>query len=290
MTPQHGNKGAALVLVLWLIALLTAVVGAFVLTARVEQLQQRVQDDSGRGAQVSAAGIAYAMWRLRSDPQRPPWQPDGRLYRWRFDGSQVDLRIEDESGKINLNLADSMVLEAFLKALGEPDADARQIAAAIIDWRDADDLSPPGGGAEARDYVASGLPYGPRNRNFETVGELQQVLGMTPALYARMQPMLTVHSRAGRPDPRFARGPVLTALGLDATLLLAQREREQGSAGGAGESQAFVSGSGTYSIDCRVTDAAGRQTRVSAVLRNSQSAALGRAYTVLRWEQGMAAQ
>jgi len=77
MTPLRLRRGAALVLVLWLIALLTAVVGAFVLSARVEQLQQRVQDDAGRAAQVASAAVAYSMWRLRSDPLRPPWQPDG---------------------------------------------------------------------------------------------------------------------------------------------------------------------------------------------------------------------
>ena len=290
MTPLRLHRGAALVLVLWLIALLTAVVGAFVLSARVEQLQQRVQDDAGRAAQVASAAVAYAMWRLRSDPLRPPWQPDGRLYRWRFDDAQVDLRIEDETGKISLNLADAPLLDAFLQALGEPPERARQLAGAIIDWRDADDLSPPGGGAEKPDYVASGLPYGPRNRNFETVGELQRVLGITPALYARMQPMVTVYSRASRPDPRFARAPVLTALGLDAALLLAQRESEQAAEEAGTGAQAFVSGSGTYSIDCRITDAAGRQSRSRVVVRGSQGTALGRAYTVLRWEQGMAAQ
>ena len=289
MSPR-GQQGAALVLVLWLVALLTAVVGAFVLTARVEQLQQRVQDDAGRGAEVARAGIAYALSRLRNDPQRPPWQADGRLYRWRFDDAQVDLRIEDEAGKISLNLADAVLLESFLRALEVPDAQARQLSAAIIDWRDGDDLSPPGGGAEARDYSAAGLPYVPRNRNFETVGELQRVLGMTPSLYARMQPMVTVYSRTARPDPRVARGPVLTALGLDAPLLLAERAQQQAAADDPAAAQPFVSGSGTYSIDCRVTDAAGRQSRVAAVVRTTTNPALGRAYTVLRWEQGMAAQ
>lgn len=289
MSPR-GVQGAALVLVLWLVALLTAVVGAFVLTARVEQLQQRVQDDAGRGAEVARAGIAYALSRLRSDPQRPPWQPDGRLYRWHFDDARVDLRIEDEAGKINLNLADAVLLESFLRALEVPDAQARQLSAAIIDWRDADDLSPPGGGAEARDYSAAGLPYRPRNRNFETVGELQRVLGMTPSLYARMQPMLTIYSRSARPDPRVARGPVLTALGLDAAALLAERAQQQAAADDPAAAQPFVTGSGTYSIDCRVTDAAGRPSRVAAVVRTTTNPALGRAYTVLRWEQGMAAQ
>ena len=35
-------RGAALLLVLWLVALLTALIGAFALTARIESLQARV--------------------------------------------------------------------------------------------------------------------------------------------------------------------------------------------------------------------------------------------------------
>ena len=42
-------RGAALVLVLWLIALLTAVVGAFALSARIEHMQQRVINDDAIG-------------------------------------------------------------------------------------------------------------------------------------------------------------------------------------------------------------------------------------------------
>lgn len=67
----------------------------------------------------------------------------------------------DENGKINLNLADVALLSAFLKALGEDEAQARQLAGAIVDWRDEDSLLQPGGGAEAPDYAAAGLPYGP---------------------------------------------------------------------------------------------------------------------------------
>lgn len=292
MTPtrSHMQRGAALVLVLWLIALLTALVGAFALSARIEQLQQRVQDDTARAQEIGHAGVAYAMSRLRADPARPPWQPDGRLYRWQYDGAKVDIRIEDESGKINLNLADPALLEGFLRALEVPQAQATQLAGAMIDWRDGDDLSPAGGGAELPDYVAAGLPYGPRNARFETLGELQRVLGMTPALYLQMRPMLTLHGRQARPDARFARAPVLTALGLDAALVLAQREQEWSGADDPSRPASIATGSGTYSIDCRVTDDRGRIATSRAVVRNAQNVAMGRAYTVLEWEQGMASQ
>ncbi|HAI46433.1 General secretion pathway protein K [compost metagenome] len=283
-------RGAALVLVLWLIALLTAVVGAFALSARVEHLQQRVVGDDAIGQEHARAGLEYALYRLQPTATRPPWVADGRRYRWQFDQRTIDLRIVDENGKINLNLANAPLLEAFLQAMDIEPGRARQLAGAIVDWRDADSLKQPNGGAELPEYIAAGLPYGPRNNRFETLGELQRVLGMDAALYERLAPMLTLYSRQSRPDPRFAAGPVLTALGLDAEQLLAQRAQaqreEEQKVGGA----ALASGSGTYSIESRAMDDRGRVSVLQGVVRTGASGTPGTTYTVLRWEQGMAAR
>ena len=64
---------------------------------------------------------------------------------------------------------------------------AQRTLEAILDWRDADDLKRPNG-AEAPDYQAAGSKYVPTNSPFESVGELQRVLGVTPALMARIAP------------------------------------------------------------------------------------------------------
>ena len=284
------QQGAALVLVLWLIALMTALVGAFALSARVEHLQQRVLDNDARGQERARAGLEYALTRLQPDPQRASWQADGRTYRWQFDDARIEIRVLDENGKINLNLADASLLAAFLQALGEPETDARQLAGAIIDWRDEDSLLQPGGGAEAPDYAAAGLPYGPRNKRFETLGELQRVLGMRGPLYRAMLPYLTLYSRLARPDPRFAGAPVLTALGLDAEPVLAQRAQQERDGGSEAAAPSLASGSGTYSIESRAFDGGGRLSVLQAVVRSGSGGVPGRSYTVLRWEQGMTAR
>ena len=283
-------RGAALVLVLWLIALLTAVIGAFALSARVEHIQQRVIGDDAIGQEYARAGLEYALHRLQPRASQPAWVADGRRYRWTFDERRIDLAILDENGKVNLNLADASLLTAFLRAMGEAPDRAQRLAGAIVDWRDADSLKQPGGGAETPDYVAAGLPDGARNARFETVGELQRVLGMDADLYARIEPMLTLYSRQARPDPRFASGPVLTALGLDAERLLAERERAAAADQAGLPAAPLAGGSGTYSIESRATDERGRISVLRAVVRMGSAGTPGTAYTVLRWEQGMAAR
>ena len=281
-----GMRGAALLLVLWLVALLTALVGAYALTARIEALQGRVGSRGAMAQEIARAGMEYALVRVADRNPETHWQPNGRAYAWRFDGHDVQVRIIDETAKVDLNQADVPLLSRLMQALGEPPDASDALAAAIVDWRDADDLSQPVGGAEDGDYAAAGRPYGAKDAPFETIAELEQVLGMTPDLYARLEPFLTLYSGRGQPDATYAQGPVLVAMGMDATAWLAQRE----AAGAAGALQLVGTGSGTYSIESRARLADGRETSLRTVVRAGASPVPGSAYTLLRWEEGASPQ
>jgi general secretion pathway protein K len=161
------------------------------------------------------------------------------------------------------------------------------VAAAIVDWRDSDSFSQPSGGAEDPQYAAAELPYGAKDAPFETVGEVEQVLGMTPALYEAVAAHLTVYSGQSAPDQRFASGEVLQALGVDPTAILAERERN---APALGDGSIVGGGSGTYSIDSRARLADGRQAVLRAVVRAGPSGVPGAAYAPLRWEEGATAR
>nr|WP_298154256.1 general secretion pathway protein GspK [uncultured Pseudoxanthomonas sp.] len=279
-------RGAALLLVLWLVALLTALLGAYALTARMEALQGRVGSRGAMAQEIARAGMEYALVRVADRNPETHWQPNGRAYAWRFDGHEVQVRIIDETGKVDLNQADVPLLSRLMQALGEPPDTGDALAAAIVDWRDADDLSQPVGGAEDDDYAAAGRPYGAKDAPFETIAELEQVLGMTPGLYARLAPFLTLYSGRGQPDATYAQGPVLVAMGMDATAWLAQRE----AAGAAGALQLVGTGSGTYSIESRARLADGREASLRTVVRAGASPVPGSAYTLLRWEEGASPQ
>lgn len=279
-------RGAALVLVLWLIVLLSAMVGAFALTARVEAMQAGVLRGSGQAREIARAGLEYGLSRVQSGDPATRWQADGRRYRWSWDGAQVDIRIVDEAGKVDLNVADPALLAGLLRALGAERGQDQRLAGAIADWRDVDDLSQPGGGAEDGDYAAAGLPYGAKDAPFESLGELRLILGMTPELYRRLLPNVTLFSARSQPDPRFAPAPVLTAMGLDAAAILARRDAPAGTA----PLEATAGGSGTYSIESRARWGEGREAVLHAVVRTGASPLPGAAYTVLRWEEGAAVQ
>lgn len=281
------QRGAALLLVLWLIALLTALIGAFALTARVEALQGRTLSDGARAQELARAGVEYSLVRLADTEPTTRWLPDGRSYRWSYAGGEVELQIVDETGKVDLNQAGQPLLAALMRTQGVDQEQAGRIASAIVDWRDADSLTQVGGGAEDPDYAAAGRPYGAKDAPFETVAEVEQVLDMTPALYARLEPYLTLYSGRGEPDPAYAQAPVLTAMGLDAATYLAQRRSP---APGAAAAQLVGGGSGTYSIDSRARLVDGRVAVLRTVVRAGGGSVPGAAYTALRWQEGTASQ
>jgi general secretion pathway protein K len=160
---------------------------------------------------------------------------------------------------------------------------ARRIAAAIMDWRDPDSLTQAEGGAEDADYGSDERPYGAKDAPFETVAELQLVLGMTPELFEKLSPHLTVYSGQGRPSELYASAEVLQALGVDPERALAERRRPRQ----PGETGPLVGvGTGTYSIDSRARLRDGRVSVLRAVVRAGNSGLPGSAYTPLRWEEG----
>jgi general secretion pathway protein K len=278
--PQ-AQHGVALLLVVWLIALLTALIGAFAIAARVESLQGRVLAQGSVAREIARAGLEYALQRVADTDVRTRWVPDGRPYAWTYAGNQLQVQLVDETGKVDLNQTDAQTLASLLRAVGVEEGQAQQLAGAVVDWRDSDPLIQPTGGGEDPQYAEAGLPYGAKDAPFETVGEVEQVLGWTPEIYARVRPYLTLYGGRSRPDATYAQGPVLTALGMDPNLVLAQRQ------GAAGQPSGLVGqGTGTYSIESRARLPDGRQAVLRAVVRAGGGPTPGAMYTTLRWEEG----
>jgi general secretion pathway protein K len=272
-------RGAALVLVMWLVALLTALIGAFAMSARIEHMQGRALSRGVVAEQAARAGLEYALTRVVLPDPESQWAPDGRAHPWQLGEVVVEVRIVDESAKVDLNLAGFPLLSGLLRAVGAEPQLAESVAAAIVDWRDPDTLTQAAGGAEDAQYAQAGRPYGAKDAPFDTIAEVEQVLGMTPALYELIAPHVTVHSGQAQPDQRFASEVVLAAMGVSAGPMVAQRRfpRAGGVVGG---------GSGTYSIDSSARLPDGQRAVLRALVRTGAGDLPGSAYTVLRWEEG----
>jgi general secretion pathway protein K len=151
--------------------------------------------------------------------QSKRWRADGNIYQVVFGQTRVRVRLLSESGKIDINKADQILLQSVMeKSPLEEDKRAKLIGA-IIDWRDGDDLLSLEG-AEKDEYRKAGLKYQPRNKPFQSLEELQMVLGMNEKIFNWLQPLITVYSGQAKVNTKVASVNVLKLLpGIDAGLL-----------------------------------------------------------------------
>jgi general secretion pathway protein K len=205
---RPSNRGVALLMVLWILSLLALMAATVARTSRTEVNLARNAMERVRAEALADAGVDLAVGRLQQAFAQGGWSIDGRVRSLRLDGGEVRIAIADEAGKIDLNGAPPELLEALFVALGHDRAASLALAQAVADFRDGDHL-PLAEGAEDDRYLAAGLAYDAKDAPFEDVAELQQVLGMTPELYRRAAPVLTVHSGARQPEA--ATAPPLVA-------------------------------------------------------------------------------
>ncbi len=212
MTSTRATRGYALVSVLWLVALLTAVTAAYHAQARAEA---QLLASTVRRAQAEALAEA-AIWIALRDhfvARATGSASVGRVTRdVAIDDTNVAVTIADESGKINLNAAQPELLTSALAARSTLDAAAcTAIVDAILDWRDIDSTRRPSG-AEDADYASRKVGHGAKDAPFATTDELLLVLGVTPAVYRQVAPLLTVFGNSTRVNVDAAPPEVLRAL------------------------------------------------------------------------------
>ena len=204
-------RGFILIPVIFTLALLALVALTITRTVSLD-IKANTRQLRSAEAEMLADGVArlviqHLMLVRSAPPETRILKPDGSVFACRLGARTAIITAQDTAGQIDLNAASQELLERLLAGIAVPKDQAARLAAAIVDFRDPDDLPLPGG-AEAADYRAAGLGHGPKNAPFAIVGELDQVLGMTPDLLARVRPLVTVHSRVPGVDQTVAAAPV----------------------------------------------------------------------------------
>ncbi len=184
------QQGTVLIVVLWITLTL---VGVGLVFAESMQLEYRAAENSVAGLNAGHVieGVRRYLTYFLGSLETPGTIPDtedydaeqvavGDSYYWLLGrGTEKDslkkkepvYALWDEASKLNINTATQEMLEALPNMTAE-------LAAAIIDWRDADsDIT--AGGAESESYLRREPKYQCKNSNFETVEELRLVYGMS---------------------------------------------------------------------------------------------------------------
>jgi general secretion pathway protein K len=237
------EAGFALLAALWLITVASILTTGALAGARAERRMSANATGVLLAQQAARAGVVHALVHLRSSADSAHLQEAPVPLFWngldRFEtgldsvlltsGAWYSVTLEDASSRLPLNDASVEELSRFFAALNVATPEAAHLAASIADWRDSDDLHRGGGGEWPDYYSLLPFPIVPRNGPFRSVEELKSVRGMTPALYARCAPMLSL-DMATRINLNSAPEPVLHALsglGDEAVRALLARRRER---------------------------------------------------------------
>jgi general secretion pathway protein K len=97
-------------------------------------------------------------------------------------GGQFSYCITDEDSRLNLNTVTGDRFSRLLEALGVERADRDTITDSLLDWKDTNEEHRINGAESEDTYLKLPVPYRSKNGNLDSVNELAQVKGVTPAL------------------------------------------------------------------------------------------------------------
>jgi len=290
------ETGIALVVVLWVTTLLAVMASSFAIAMRTETLLARNLIESAQAHYLAEAGVERAILELLRRGTEERWPTDGSEQEVALGNGTVTVAIVDETAKVDLNTAPAGLLDGLLQSVGITDnLERARLVDAILDWRDNDDLRR-ANGAEDSDYRASGLPYGAGNSSFESVEELQLVLGVTPELYRKLEGMLTVYSYQDVVNAAVAPRSVLLAAGMkpgeiDQYMVLRSKNLAEGVPPPpppvADERYLAAAGAGvTYSVRSVARLPGGVAAGIEAVI-SLEPAVAGQLFSVLVWKDSL---
>jgi general secretion pathway protein K len=184
------QEGFALLIVLLTMGFLALVGTQLVAAARSDT---KLTENLKQAAILEAAAdgaVAHALFAIQA-AHDPDLRADGVARILRIGQTAVSIRVWNENDRVNPNIASTVLLRYLIVQAGTPPALADRLAADMVDWRTAGS-NLRDGEAKAVRYRAAGLSYAPPGTPFQTVQEVTDVLGMTPELFKRLAPHLTV--------------------------------------------------------------------------------------------------
>ena len=200
-----ARRGFAVIVVLVAVTVLSILAGALAVFMKVEsQLAQNGNDDE-KLLWIGRAGVERACWILAQEPGgasslRQIWaggsgdgpETNGPLVGLSLDNfpvgdGSVSLHIIEQESKINVNRADTALLDQLLTTMGADAGAISLVADSIQDWIDPDDAARPAG-AESDFYQGLTPPYNAKNAPIDDIEELQLIKGITPEMFKGTPP------------------------------------------------------------------------------------------------------
>jgi general secretion pathway protein K len=188
---KGSEKGIALMVVLWVLAILMVTVLSFSFLTRTETHATLGFKDTAERKFLAEAGIERAILELLYRKQNianpitlegsEVWKADGTAYTGQLGEGSYTVSIMGEAGKLDINKSSEVLLKNLLLNYGLKEDEADTIVDCIMDWKDPSGLTRLHGAGNDY-YMSLPIPYNIKGADFDTLEELLLVKGVTPAL------------------------------------------------------------------------------------------------------------
>lgn len=190
---RRTGSGAALIMVLWLVAALSLVVAAGARGVRQQTQRTALDLERLRSESLLDAAVQLVAQRLNSEKGQPIGY---KMQRMNLGQSEIWVEVTPSGGLVDVNVASEGLLRTLFQRAGAMSAgEAAILTSRVQDYIDPDDTPGGVGGAEAAQYRAAGWPSLPRNGALEDRSELKSVFGMTSELYEIIAPHLGINGQ-----------------------------------------------------------------------------------------------
>jgi general secretion pathway protein K len=206
ITPIHlSDAGMALISVLWILVLLTAIVAEFAYSMRTEVNITRNFKEATQAHYIAQSGVIRSVLEMiRNTPttrdqgyadgftESSVWRVNALIPPQPFGTGEFSVHIDNAAGLIDLNTASEKLLRLMVNTLDISDREKAVIVDSVLDWRDRDDFHRLNG-AENKYYRSLSNPYACKNGAFDSVEELLLVRGMKSELfYENLESIVTI--------------------------------------------------------------------------------------------------
>lgn len=272
---NYLNKGFALITVLWITAFLAVIAASVSYQARASLGLASNVVASFKTKHAAEGALLLTVDKLIRRDELQGYVLKNPNFSYKLDDMVVSVEVIDESGKVDINLASVDLIRSLFIAVGLNEQQSSSIADAVADWRDQDSLKRVGG-AEDRDYSASGLLYEAKDDEFDSIEELSLVFGVTPEIFNRVKPYITVYAQ-----------DIGVNTGLSSSVVKNAVQGVIGSGNSEEDAGDYVSSTGglIYTLRAKATDPGGLSTVLTSIVR-LQRGNVTEPFTILGWKQG----
>ncbi len=228
MAVPAGERGYAMVAAVAGIALFASLALVLVTGTRGGVVMVGAECDRAEANAAVDAGLAMALSGLVDGGPVGAWPIDGRVRSETFGRAKLLIRIEDERGKLPINLLEEVQIGRMLERAGLRGERLSIATDSLNDWLDDDDQLRPAG-AERDWYASRGIV--PRNGPLVSLEELAAIRGFAPALVERLRPIVTLNWGGGPFEARHASLDAIAVMSEDGEDPVAQIERAREMAG-----------------------------------------------------------